>query len=139
MSESVATDVWFPGSRADPPEDHDGEATPLPFYLTDHIRSFNTFGCYIAGQPWLSRAPHGDGHGVMVLPGLGAGDLSTFPLRRFLQRLGYQVSGWGLGLNVGPTAKVIHGLRDRVTAMADHTGGRVSLVGWSLGGIFARG
>ena len=50
----------------------------------------------------LATASRGDGHPVLVLPGLLAGDLSTRPLRGFLRALSYDAKGWGLGVNVGP-------------------------------------
>jgi len=81
----------------------------------------------------------GDGHPVLVLPGLLAGDLSTLPLRRFLRALCYDAHGWELGLNMGPTPTLREKLLARFTALrARHDGRRVSLVGWSLGGIYAR-
>ena len=55
-------------------------------------------------------APRGDGHAVLVLPGLLASDSSTALLRRFLRLLGYQVRGWSLGRNLGPTDEVLDGL-----------------------------
>ena len=87
--------------------------------------------------PLVAGAPRGDGHPVLVLPGLGASDASTRPLRWFLDRLGYRTSGWGLGTNTGPsteTADDLSALLARI--VADH-GHLVSLIGWSLGGIYA--
>ena len=75
---------------------------------------------------------------MLVLPGLLAGDLSTLPLRWFLHRQGFAVHGWLLGANVGPTLRVEAGLRDRVDRIAQQAGRPVALVGWSLGGIYAR-
>jgi pimeloyl-ACP methyl ester carboxylesterase len=87
----------------------------------------------------LRTARAGDGHPVLVLPGLLAGDLSTVPLRRFLRALCYDAHGWELGLNMGPTPTLREKLLARFTALrARHDGRRVSLVGWSLGGIYAR-
>lgn len=87
--------------------------------------------------PMLERLPPGDGHDVLVLPGFLADDRSTDPLREILDELGYRTHGWGLGPNLGPTREIVAGLFDLVrTITAD--GRRVSLVGWSLGGIFAR-
>jgi pimeloyl-ACP methyl ester carboxylesterase len=81
----------------------------------------------------------GDGHPVLVLPGLLAGDLSTLPLRRFLRALCYDAHGWELGLNTGPTPELRERLLARYGALRTrHEGRRVSLVGWSLGGIYAR-
>lgn len=83
-------------------------------------------------------APRGDGHPVMVLPGLSVGDGSTALLRRFLGRRGYAVEGWGMGRNLGPRPGVEDELIARVEAMAERHGRAVSLVGWSLGGLYAR-
>jgi pimeloyl-ACP methyl ester carboxylesterase len=94
---------------------------------------------FAALRPLLARAPRGDGHPVLVLPGFTADDLSTRPLRRFLRDLGYQVHGWRLGRNVGPTGAIVNGLRARFGELAErHRGELISLVGWSLGGIYAR-
>jgi pimeloyl-ACP methyl ester carboxylesterase len=87
--------------------------------------------------PLLKNAPRGDGHPVLVLPGLCAGDHSTFPLRRFLAQLGYDAQPWEQGLNFGPREHVIRGLVDKVRRMERRHGRRVSLVGWSLGGAMA--
>src|SRR5260221_540964 len=86
----------------------------------------------------LSSAPRGDGHGVLVVPGLLASDVSTGVLRRFLRRLGYDAAGWDLGRNRGPTDQVVDELPRVLSALAQRTGRPVSLIGWSLGGIYAR-
>jgi pimeloyl-ACP methyl ester carboxylesterase len=91
-----------------------------------------------AARPLLARAPRGDGHPVLVLPGLAADDRSTGPLRRFLRGLGYLVHGWRLGTNV-PTAEMIDRLRDRLADLRAVDPRPMSIVGWSLGGIYARG
>ncbi|MBL8519905.1 MAG: alpha/beta hydrolase [Betaproteobacteria bacterium] len=92
----------------------------------------------IATWPLLRNAPAGDGHAVIVFPGLAAGDLSTVPLRNFLASLGYETYGWDLGLNFGPREGVLAKSMERVQAIAKDTGRKVSLIGWSLGGIYAR-
>ena len=90
-------------------------------------------------MPWLlARVPRGDGHPVLVLPGLLAGDATTGPLRRFLAGRGYGSRGWGRGLNFGPREGVLDAMRERLARMHAHGGRKVSLVGWSLGGIYAR-
>jgi hypothetical protein len=78
--------------------------------------------------------PRGDGHAVLVLPGLLAGDFSTVPLRRFLRTLCYDARGWKLGINRGPRSGLREQLRKRLLYLADRHGRPVSLVGWSLGG-----
>ncbi len=92
-----------------------------------------------AVSPWLSRLPAGDGHPVLVLPGLGASDFSTKALRRFLDQQGYSAHPWEQGVNLGPRSGVLDGCRERIhTLSTQHGGAPVSLIGWSLGGIFAR-
>jgi pimeloyl-ACP methyl ester carboxylesterase len=85
----------------------------------------------------LASVSRGDAHPVMVLPGLGGGDGSTGPLRWFLDRLGYRTHGWGLGTNTGRGRCVPVGLDERLAALVDEHGQRVSVVGWSLGGVYA--
>ncbi len=92
----------------------------------------------LAASPWLSRIPLGDGHPVLVFPGLGASDLSTRPLRRFLRARGYTPYPWKQGFNLGPKNGVLNAARTQVQQLAQRHGERVSLVGWSLGGIYAR-
>jgi hypothetical protein len=101
-------------------------------------RAVLELGAFAATAPALQLAPRGDGHPVLVLPGLAASDDSTRPLRWFLRNRGYHTHGWRLGRNTGPSQRIRSGLRDRVRAIADQHGRRLSLVGWSLGGIYAR-
>ena len=77
-------------------------------------------------------------HGVLVLPGLFASDSSTIPLRAFLRHLGYDVRGWDLGRNHGPTDMILAGLPQALLDHAERTGRPVSVIGWSLGGVYAR-
>jgi pimeloyl-ACP methyl ester carboxylesterase len=88
--------------------------------------------------PLLSLAPKGDGHPVLVLPGLVASDTSTRPLRSFLKSRGYDVSGWRQGRNLGLREGVQHAMIDLVQELNDTHGRKVSIVGWSLGGVYAR-
>ena len=96
------------------------------------------FVSLLPALPFLSRAPRGDGHPVLVMPGWLAGDGSTRALRWFLRDRGYHTHAWRLGLNRGPTAEVDR--RDDRAPAALHArhGRKVSVVGWSLGGIYAR-
>lgn len=86
----------------------------------------------------LAQAPAGDGHAVMVLPGFLGSDGYNRSLRRFLAGLGYAPHGWAQGRNLGPRDGVIEALEARVRFLSERHGGPVSLVGHSLGGIFAR-
>src|SRR5260221_5120633 len=96
------------------------------------------FGAAVAAFPLLRCMPHGDGHSVVVFPGLAAPDMSTLPLRLFLSASGYQAHGWDLRFNFGPRAGVIEHCLDKVRKVRRDSGRKVSLVGWSLGGVFAR-
>ncbi len=96
-------------------------------------------GAALAALPWLRfAAPRGDGHPVLVFPGLAAGDLSTLPLRRFLHQRGYTVYPWKLGINLGPGRNVFESCLRRLHELHHLHGRKVSLVGWSLGGVYAR-
>src|SRR5438552_16455800 len=64
-------------------------------------RAISELGAFLGALPLLSLAPRGDGHPVLVLPGLVASDTSTRPLRSFLKSRGYAVSGWRQGRNLG--------------------------------------
>lgn len=101
-------------------------------------RAIPEFGAFLGALPLLSLAPRGDGHPVMVLPGLVTSDVSTRPLRSFLKRQGYAVSGWGLGRNFGPRPGVKDGMLALLRELNETHGRKVSLVGWSLGGVYAR-
>ena len=94
---------------------------------------------FAASLPTLTAmVPRGDGQPVLVLPGLTTSDRSTVALRRFLKTKGYPVHGWKMGLNLGPRPGVEQGLIDLVTDLVDKYQRKVSIVGWSLGGIYAR-
>ena len=101
-------------------------------------RAFHEFGAFLGALPLLSLTPRGDGHPVLVLPGLVASDTSTRPLRSFLKGRGYAVSGWRQGRNLGLRDGVQDSMVDLLRELNDTHGRKVSLVGWSLGGIYAR-
>lgn len=96
------------------------------------------FAALMAATPWLARLPVGDGHPVVVFPGLGAADITTLTLRNFLRDRGYTTYPWELGFNLGPRAGVLDRCRALVQQTAEKHGETVSLVGWSLGGLYAR-
>ena len=101
-------------------------------------RAIHELGAFLGALPLLSLAPRGDGHPVLVLPGLVASDTSTRPLRSFLKNRGYTVSGWRQGRNLGLRDGVQHAMVDLVHELNDASGRKISLVGWSLGGLYAR-
>lgn len=105
---------------------------------TEPVRALASAGAFAAGLPLLQLAPRGEHHPVLVLPGLMASDASTRVLRTWLRRLGYPVVGWELGRNRGPTQEILDALPRLLDRLAAEHGTAVSIVGQSLGGIFAR-
>lgn len=116
---------------------------PSLVHMFGEGRSILELGMTGMFMPFLLSAPKGDNHPVMVLPGFLASDISTKPIRTFLEFKGYQSFGWGLGRNLG--TEIVGGknvlsdaLLNRVIELSLKHGKKVSLVGWSLGGILAR-
>ena len=111
---------------------------PAPWLWLMEGRAPWEYAALLASMPWLKRLPHGDGHPVVVFPGLGAADMTTAPLRSLLEALGYSAYPWKLGFNFGPRDGVLEAVRQLVRRTADRHGCKVSLIGWSLGGLYAR-
>ena len=80
----------------------------------------------------------GRGRPVIVIPGLATGDISTKLLRRTLNARGFVAEGWGLGLNTGADPDKLAKLKSRVAQLHRESGMKVLVIGWSLGGLFAR-
>jgi pimeloyl-ACP methyl ester carboxylesterase len=106
--------------------------------LLAEARGIFEFNASLLLSPLLMRAPRGDGHPVLALPGFLASDLSMAPLRRYLAELGYDAHAWRMGRTVRGVAKMRSALRDRLAQIHADTGRKVSIVGWSLGGVYAR-
>ncbi len=126
----------MPASRDPQP----GEALkpPSPLLLLAEGRALLEIGFGLAVAPALRFAPKGDGHTVLVLPGFMASDRSTAHLREVLVRLGHAAVGWDLGRNLGGVGRLRQTLRDKLAQLHAASGRKVSLVGWSLGGVLAR-
>jgi pimeloyl-ACP methyl ester carboxylesterase len=111
---------------------------PSMALLAREVLAFAELGVHYATMPWWGVAPRGDGCPVLVLPGLVQSDFSTRPLRRFLNNRGHVACAWGLGTNSGNTRLVDDHLLARLHALCDEHGRKVSIIGWSMGGLFAR-
>ncbi len=94
-------------------------------------------GAALALAPLLAADRRGDGRPVLVVPGFLHHDSSTTVLRAYLRWLNYSVSGWELGANLGSSEAVVSGLRSRVASLSESSGEKVTILGWSLGGIYA--
>ena len=96
------------------------------------------FAASVAATPWLRRLPKGDNHRVLVFPGLAANDVTTLPMRTFLRDRGYRAEPWQQGLNLGPREGVLEACKERLRELFLREREPVSLIGWSLGGVYAR-
>lgn len=103
------------------------ELIGMPLTFAALAREFNSA---------VRRSPRGDGSAVLVIPGFTAGDTATLPLRAFLALLGYRVVGWELGLNLGIKPEEEEILEKHIIELA--ADGPITVIGWSLGGVFAR-
>src|SRR6204780_2358041 len=122
-SQPTTTDKWRP---------------PGIGLLLAEVRGIFEFNASLMLSPLLMRAPRGDGHPVLTLPGFLASDLSMAPMRRYLRELGYDPYAWKMGRNTGGVSRMRAALRDRLAEIHASTGRKVSIVGWSLGGVYAR-
>lgn len=111
---------------------------PSLFLMLAEARSLFELNSSLVLSPLLLRAPKGDGHPVLALPGFLASDLSMMPMRRYLKELGYDAYAWEMGRNFGGVASKRDALRDLLRRIHEASGRKVSVVGWSLGGIYAR-
>jgi pimeloyl-ACP methyl ester carboxylesterase len=107
-------------------------------HLSEFARAWLDWGSLQLAEPWFSALPGGDGQPVLVIPGFTAGDRSTSILRRFLARLGYLPTGWNQGVNFGVRHEAFEGVARLLDQLQREYGCGVSLVGQSLGGIYAR-
>jgi hypothetical protein len=113
-------------------------APPLHLLASEPLRALFDFVSAKAGGP---PRDIGDGHPVIVYPGLGAGAFTTAHLRSFLRHSGFTPHDWGGGVNTGPEGIFddwLAGFEEHVRALHRGHGRKVSLVGWSLGGVYAR-
>ncbi len=125
------------------PEEPNGPAEerlrpPSWLLMLAEPRALFEFNSSLLLSPLLMQAPRGDGHPVLALPGFLASDLSMAPMRRYLRELGYEAHAWNMGRNLGGVYSKRRALRELLTGIYQQTGRKVSIVGWSLGGVYAR-
>lgn len=102
------------------------------------LRTPFEFWLFVASNPLFRLAPRGDGSSVLVLPGFTASDTSTLPLRTLMRQLGHRPAGWGQGRNMGPKSETLSGVLERLQELVRENGAPIPIVGWSLGGVYAR-
>ena len=113
-----------------------GRPPPLLHTLLEY-RALLEIGLLPPLLPLLQLTPRGDGHPVLLVPGFTATDATLIGLRVFLRSRGHHVETWGLGQNTGIQRKFTRALEQKVRYLHHRHGRKVSLVGWSLGGVYA--
>ena len=113
----------------------------LFWYFTEGVRSFVEFiQCFFFLRSYSFKTV-GDGHPVLVVPGLICTDFSTRLLRKFINKLGYTAYGWELGRNMGNLKDLtdLKRLQGRIDIISKkHNNQKITLIGWSMGGIYVR-
>lgn len=118
--------------------DHSSKKAPSKLLLfTEGGRAAVGLGIYAATHRILKNVPKGDGHPVLVAPGFMASDRSTIILRKYLKDLGYTPKSWKMGINFGRPEYAFRMLA-RLEEIQERYSCKVSIIGWSLGGVFAR-
>ncbi|MBE9540440.1 MAG: hypothetical protein IMF06_15255 [Proteobacteria bacterium] len=113
-------------------------------------RVFLEMGSSALLGPLFKTLPEGDGHSIMTIPGFMGADGSTSLLRRFLKNRGYKAIPWGLGQNasvaqgeqgldkfLAERAQTEKLISQRIEQEFEETGRKLTLIGWSLGGLYA--
>jgi len=129
----VATEVDRPRVRATPPA--------LGYAIAELPRALFELVCLLPAHPFLKRAPRGDGHPVITLPGYRSDDTAMLAMRRYLARWGYAPYPWGLGANLGIGYQRIDyekRMLEKLENVTEKHGERATLIGWSQGGVIAR-
>ena len=111
---------------------------PNRIWTLSEGRAMFELASFYAARPFMSGLPQGDGHSVMTLPGFMATNSSTIPMRGLLRSLGYDAHGWDSGRNVRVNEELITKLEAQLDRLFEESGRKVSLIGWSLGGVLAR-
>jgi len=110
---------------------------PRTLYTLLEGRALLEMGLFTVCLPLLQRTPRGDGHPVLLVPGFTASDATLVGLSMFLCSRGYHVETWGLGQNTGFKQKFSQALEQKVRFLHHKHQRKVSVVGWSLGGVYA--
>jgi pimeloyl-ACP methyl ester carboxylesterase len=118
-------------------ERRDTAGPPSLLYTALEYRALLEAAMLPSSLPLLLTAPRGDGHPVLLIPGFVGDAGSIAVLKWFLRNRGHLVDDWGLGRNVGFQRKHAQALEQKIRVLHHRSGRRVSLVGWSLGGVFA--
>ena len=106
-------------------------------FLTEIWRAFKELRKALPFIKKYEAKEKGDNHMVFVIPGFMASDVSTKPLRRFLNKVGYQTCGWELGTNLADLEQLAV-ISEKIDRLYTKNQTPISLIGWSLGGVYVR-
>ena len=106
--------------------------------LSETARAMSEQSALFGSWPYLVNSPQGDGHPVIVIPGFIGRDIYNWQLIYHLRLLGYHATGWKQGRNVGQGLLDKNVLIDRVNKLFSRNQRKVTLIGHSLGGVYAR-
>jgi len=116
----------------------DKREKPSFFWLATELgRAAAELGISIPYRKFFASNKSGDGHPVLVLPGFMASDFSTNPLREFIEKIGYTPISWDLGRNYARVS-FINDLSDKLLKLHKEHKSKITIIGWSLGGVYAR-
>ena len=111
---------------------------PSLFWLTTEIgRALTEFSLSYPFNKFSTEEKKGDGHPVLVLPGFMASDKSTIFLRKFINKRGYNAISWDLGRNTAEL-EILDLLFLKLEEIYEKYQQKISIIGWSLGGVYAR-
>lgn len=125
-------------SKVDESIFEDAANSPSPFNVLMESRSLFELGQFFQSLSHISTLPSGDNHPVIVIPGFLTDDKYTSLMRWFLKKKNYDVRPWHQGVNLSFKLRYIQNLQKQIYQINNNTGKKVSLVGWSLGGMYAR-
>lgn len=111
---------------------------PNIFWTLSEGRAIFELGAFRLMRRSLLDLPKGDGHSVLFLPGFMGTDNSTKIMRKLFAELNYSTHGWGLGRNLKFNDVRERAMSDVVERIYERQNAKISIVGWSLGGVFAR-
>jgi pimeloyl-ACP methyl ester carboxylesterase len=129
----MATEVDRSRTRATPPA--------LGYAIAELPRALFELVCLLPAHLLLKRAPRGDVHPVITLPGYRSDDTAMLAMRRYLARWGYAPYPWGLGANLGIGYQRIDyekRMLEKLENVVEKHGEPATLIGWSQGGVIAR-
>jgi alpha-beta hydrolase superfamily lysophospholipase len=119
-------------------ESRENYQVPLLWQILMEATGILDLSKLVVGLPELLTSSKGTGETILFIPGFGTSDTITFPFRNFLSFLGYDVHGWGLGLNTGNVPRLLPRVSKLVKELAEKKNQKIILIGWSLGGYLAR-